>query len=355
MPFLRQPSPWDSDRGPATPEDEYLSRRRFLERAAWASGGVLAWSAGCRPASEAKEVPGVGGEGAGAAPAAPAGPDSLFYEPESVPVRAGQVAWGAAYTALHPGARDPRFVLDRALTRESVAAGYNNFYEFTDVKDRVWRLVEKFEARPWTVEIRGRVETPRQADVEDLVRRLGVEERLYRHRCVEAWAMAVPWSGIPLRRFVEWARPLGSARYLRMVSFHRRDQGPGFDAQHWYPWPYFEGLRLDEARNELAFLATGIYGHPLPKQHGAPIRLVLPWKYGFKSIKSVVLFEFAEEQPGTFWNEVAPREYDFLANVNPAVPHPRWSQAEERMIGTDVVLPTQPYNGYGEWVAHLYG
>ncbi len=335
---------WDPARGTVTPEHEYWSRRRFLERAAWASAGVLAWSAGCRPGAR-DAAPG----------SASAAPRESFYEPEAEAVRAGHVAWSADYAGRHPGPRHPKFVLDRAMSRESVAASYNNFYEFTEVKDRVWRLVDKFRPRPWTIQVRGRVEKPLELDVEELVRKLGVEERLYRHRCVEAWAMAVPWSGIPMRRFVEMARPLGSARFVRMVSFHRPAEAPGFEASSWYPWPYFEALRLDEATHELAFLATGIYGHPLPKQHGAPIRLVTPWKYGYKSIKSVTLFEFTEAQPKTFWNEVAPKEYGFLSNVNPGIPHPRWSQAEERMIGTGEVLPTRMYNGYGEWVAGLYG
>ena len=341
MAHIRTHNPWDPDRGLVTPEPAYLTRRRFLETSAAALGGAVLWSAGFGSSAGAQATPRRG--------------EARFYEPDADPVRAGKVAWSEAFENLHPGKRHPAFTLDREMTRESIAATYNNFYEFTNVKDKVWTLVDKFEARPWTMEIAGLVEKPKIVDVEYLAKIMGVEERLYRHRCVERWAMAVPWNGIPMKKLVEYAKPLGSARFVRMVAFHRPDQAPGFRTQSWYPWPYFEALRLDEATNEVAFLATGIYGHPLIKQHGAPIRLVTPWKYGYKSIKSIVRFEFTEKQPKTFWNEVAPAEYGFISNVDPATPHPRWSQAQERMIGTDVMLPTQPYNGYGAWVAKLYG
>jgi sulfoxide reductase catalytic subunit YedY len=342
MTNIRKQNPWDPDRGPVTPEAAYLNRRRFLEGAALAAGGAVLWS--------------VFGSKLGAqGPAKTNAPDSTFYEPGADQVRAGRVAWPADFEKLHPGKRNPAFSLDRDLTRESVAATYNNFYEFTEVKDKVWTLIDKYEPRPWTMEIAGLVEREKVVDVEYLAKIMGVEERLYRHRCVEAWAMAVPWNGFPMKKFVEYARPLSSARYLRMVSFNRPDQAPGVTRQNWYPWPYFEALRMDEATNDLSFLATGIYGHPLIKQHGAPIRLVTPWKYGYKSIKAIVRFEFTAEQPKTFWNEVAPSEYGFLSNVDPTKPHPRWSQAEERLIGTELKVPTQPYNGYGAWVAKLYG
>jgi sulfoxide reductase catalytic subunit YedY len=280
--------------------------------------------------------------------------DVAIYDAEAEAVRAGTVEWGEKFSSVMPGERNPAFVLDRELTRESIAASYNNFYEFTEVKDRVWRMVHSFEARPWTIEVKGLVEKERTIDIEDLIHALPVEERLYRHRCVEAWAMAVPWSGIPMKSFIDYVKPLSSARYVRMVTFNRPKQASGFEDTPWYPWPYFEALTMEEATNELALLATGVYGHPLPKQHGAPIRLAVPWKYGFKSIKSIVQFEFTEERPETFWHKVTPREYGFSANVNPKVPHPRWSQATERLIGTDRKVPTQMYNGYGEFVAHLY-
>jgi sulfoxide reductase catalytic subunit YedY len=199
----------------------------------------------------------------------------------------------------------------------------------------------------------GLVERPVTLDVDDLLRRMPLQERLYRHRCVEAWAMAVPWSGFPLAALVDLARPLGSAKYLQMTTFEDPDVAPG-QRQGWYPWPYVEGLTMAEATNELAFIATGLYGKPLPRQNGAPLRLAVPWKYGFKSIKSIVRFTFTETRPQTFWETIQPAEYGFWANVNPAVPHPRWSQASERLLGSGERVPTQPFNGYAAFVAHLY-
>ncbi|MBI3610372.1 MAG: protein-methionine-sulfoxide reductase catalytic subunit MsrP [Nitrospirae bacterium] len=232
------------------------------------------------------------------------------------------------------------------------AARYNNFYEFSSDKDDVYLKVEKFSVRPWTIEISGLVEKPITFDPDDLLRLMPMEERLYRHRCVEAWAMAVPWTGFPMKAFIDTVRPLSKARFIRFTTFHpaRRSNPFTWNA----PWPYTEGLTMEEAVNPLTMLVTGIYGHPLPKQHGAPLRLVVPWKYGYKSIKSIVRIEFTEQRPRTFWNTVIPEEYDFPANVNPEVPHPRWSQATEKMIGTGERRPTLLYNGYEKYVAHLY-
>jgi sulfoxide reductase catalytic subunit YedY len=254
---------------------------------------------------------------------------------------------------LYPAPRSPRFAeLDRPLTAETEAARYCNFYEFSVTKE-VWRYVDLFRPLPWRVEVTGLVSRPRTFDLDDLTRQFPLQERLYRHRCVETWAMAVPWTGFPLAALVKQVEPLASARFVRFVGFDRPAEASRQHARD-YPWPYTEGLTLAEATNELAFLATGIYGHPLLKQHGAPVRLVVPWKYGFKSAKSIVRIEFTAEQPATFWNTLSPHEYDFEANVNPAVPHPRWSQAYEHMLGTGEFRPTQRYNGYGEWVADLY-
>jgi sulfoxide reductase catalytic subunit YedY len=345
MAHIRSRKGWEIPESNATPESIYYNRRNFLKTMGLASIGALAFAGGaCQSAGDA---------GAGAT--AKAAPEKLIYDPDAEQVRAGWVEWGEDFLSHFPGTRNPKYTLDRELTQEEVAATYNNFYEFTEVKDRVWRMVHSFEARPWTIEVKGLVEKPLTLDIEKLVKDLTVEERLYRHRCVEAWAMTVPWSGIPMKDFVEYVKPLSSAKYVRVVSFNRPEQAPGFANSPHYPWPYYEGLTMDEATNELTLLGTGIYGHPLIKQHGAPIRLVTPWKYGFKSIKSIVQFEFLEEQPKTFWNDVAPREYGFLANVNPKVAHPRWSQARERLIGTDLKVNTIPFNGYGEFVAHLYG
>jgi sulfoxide reductase catalytic subunit YedY len=190
-------------------------------------------------------------------------------------------------------------------------------------------------------------------DIDDLLKRMPLEERLYRHRCVEAWSMAVPWSGFPMKALVDLAQPLGSAKYVRMETFRNPKVASG-QKQFWYPWPYIEGLTMAEATNELAFLVTGMYGKPVPRQDGAPLRLAVPWKYGFKSTKSIVKFTFTDKRPKSFWETLGPDEYGFWANVNPAVPHPRWSQASERVLGSDERRPTLLWNGYGEYVAHLY-
>jgi len=254
---------------------------------------------------------------------------------------------------LYPAKLDQRFRdAGRSLTEEASAARYTNFYEFSFTK-AVWRYVDAFQPLPWKIEVTGRVARPRVYDIDDLVRAFPLEERIYRHRCVEAWAMVVPWTGFPLAELLKKAEPLPDATHVRFVSFQRPREAPR-QSDTTKPWPYTEGLTLAEATNELAFLATGMYGHPLLKQHGAPVRLVLPWKYGFKSAKSLVRIEVTREQPATFWNTLAPHEYDFEANVNPAIPHPRWSQASERMLDTGERFPTQLFNGYGEWVGRLY-
>ena len=260
--------------------------------------------------------------------------------------------WSDFDREVYPATRYPEFVLDRPLTEEHIAAQYNNFYEFSEAKDDVWRRVGGFKSRPWTLEIKGLVNRPQQIDVDQLLRTMPLEERLYRHRCVEAWAMIVPWTGFPLKALIDKIEPLSGARYIRFTSFYSPNIAMG---QRGYgPWPYTESLTMEEAINELTMLVTGIYGHPLPKQHGAPLRLVTPWKYGFKSIKSIVSIEFTAEPPATFWNTLVPFEYGFVANVNPQIPHPRWSQATERMIGTNQRLPTLYLNGYEQWVGHLY-
>ena len=253
----------------------------------------------------------------------------------------------------YPAPRNEAYVGGRALTPEHEATTYTNFYEFGSSKN-IWRRAQNLTTDPWSVSIGGFVETPVTLDAEDLLRQLGgLEERIYRHRCVEAWAMTVPWTGIPLARLVSFARPTASAKYLRMETFWDPSVAPG-QKQDWYPWPYVEGLTLAEAVNELAFLATGIYGKPMPAQNGAPLRLVVPWKYGFKSIKSIVRFTFTDQRPVSFWEELNTQEYGFWANVNPDVSHPRWSQASERLLGSGDRVPTQIYNGYGAEVAGLY-
>lgn len=255
---------------------------------------------------------------------------------------------------LYPAFTNPSYAnAGRALTEEMDAATYNNFYEFGSHKG-IWRAAQDLQTRPWTVIFDGMVEEERQVDIDTLIRAMSLEERVYRHRCVEAWAMTVPWTGFPMRDLVDYARPLSSARYVVMETFNDPDMASG-QRQSWYSWPYTEGLTMEEARHDLAFLATGVYGKPIAKQYGAPIRLAVPWKYGFKSVKSLVRFTFTDQRPLTFWEEANANEYGFWANVNPDVPHPRWSQATERLLGdAEERVPTQIYNGYGAEVAELY-
>jgi len=251
------------------------------------------------------------------------------------------------------GERNPRFTRDD-ISPEAAATGFNNFYEFTLDKQQVRNLVGKFQTDPWRVEISGLVNKPMTLELGDLARRMQTEERVYRFRCVEAWSMVVPWNGFPLADLIKLAEPKAEARYIRWWTAQRPAEMPGMVSQPWYKWPYYEGLRMDEALNPLTLVATGIYGKPLPKQNGAPVRIVVPWKYGFKSIKSVVKIELVKRKPATFWNQAVPAEYGFFANVNPGKAHPRWSQATDKRIPTMETQSTPIYNGYGEYVAGMY-
>ncbi|MDP2294183.1 MAG: protein-methionine-sulfoxide reductase catalytic subunit MsrP [Pseudolabrys sp.] len=253
---------------------------------------------------------------------------------------------------LYPAKLNAKYPLDRPITDEKINANYNNFYEFGSTKN-VTQAAQALRIRPWTVKIDGLVEKPIEIGIDDLIRKMTLEERTYRMRCVEAWSMAIAWTGFPVAKLVDFARPLGSAKYLRMETFMDPKMAPG-QRQRWYPWPYTEGLSMAEATNDLAFLATGAYGHPMVNQHGAPLRLAVPWKYGFKSIKSIVRFSFTEDRPKGMWESLQSAEYGFWANVNPAVAHPRWSQATEEVIGTGERRPTLLFNGYGEYVADIY-
>ncbi len=230
---------------------------------------------------------------------------------------------------------------------------YNNYYEFTTDKQGVAGLVQDFKVAPWTVEVGGLVNNPKTYGIEDLLKLLPQEERIYRLRCVEAWSMVIPWEGFTLASLLNLAEPTSDAKYVRFETVFRPEEMPGQKSPY-YPWPYQEGLRLDEAMNDLTFLATGLYGEPNVPQNGAPIRLVVPWKYGFKSIKSIVKIELVAEEPDTLWKSIASNEYGFYANVNPAVDHPRWSQSTERRIGEISRRASLPFNGYGEQVAALY-
>jgi methionine sulfoxide reductase catalytic subunit len=255
-------------------------------------------------------------------------------------------------TDLYPVKRNEKYVLDRPITDEKINTNYNNFYEFGTSK-QIARSAQALKLRPWTVKLDGMVEKAQEIGLDDLIRKMPLEERLYRHRCVEAWGMAIPWSGFPLAKLVELAKPLSSAKYLRMETFYDTAMAPA-QKQSWYPWPYVEGLTMAEATNELAFMVTGAYGKPVSKSQGAPLRLATPWKYGFKSIKSIVRFTFTDQRPKSYWEALQASEYGFWANVNPQVPHPRWSQATETVIGAGERRPTLLFNGYTEFVADMY-
>ncbi len=310
--LIKSPPSWQMPERDATPEHVFFNRRHFIAALGAGATGLI------------------GGSALAARKKRPPDPTADLY----------------------PALRNQRYQLDRPLTEEKDAAAYNNFYEFGSHK-RIALEARKLKIRPWTVSFEGMVEKERQVDIDTLIRAMPLEERLYRMRCVEAWSMAVPWSGFPLASLVKYAKPLSGAKYVVMQTFLDKDMASG-QKQVWYPWPYTEGLTMAEATNDLAFMVTGVYGKPMRNQFGAPLRLAVPWKYGFKSVKSIVRFEFTDQRPVTFWEQVQSAEYGFWANVNPKVNHPRWSQASERILGTNKRVPTLLFNGYGEQVAHMY-
>ncbi len=304
--------PWDLPDSAATPEPYYLRRREFLR---------------------------VFGLGVAA---------SAFLPLTSQ----------AASTGF-PDALNAGYKLDGVkITPEDLVTSYNNFYEWGLAKDQPKELANRgWKTRPWSIEISGLCANPRKMDVDELIQLLGpIERRNYRHRCVEAWSMVIPWDGFPLAKLVDLAQPKGEAKYVHFASFFDSANCPAQRSND-FPWPYTEGLTIEESRHELAFLAVGLYGKPLRNQNGAPIRVVIPWKYGFKSAKSLAKIEFVAEQPKTLWNQLAPNEYGFYANVNPNVDHPRWSQKSERVIGAGFFSGKQAtlmFNGYEKQVGHLY-
>ena len=318
---------WELPEAAATPEAVFHDRRRLIK--ALAAGPILLSAPALLAACDEGQAD---GSAAGGTQIAAAGEE----DPSA---------------GLYPVQRNLRYRLDRDVTQELLATTYNNYYEFGSSKN-IHQKAQVLPIRPWEIAIDGMVEKPFTIGIDDLLAKMPLEERLYRHRCVEAWSMAVPWSGFAMAELVALARPLAAAKYVKLVSFNNPEIATGQKAS-WYPWPYVEGLTIEEATNELAFLVTGAYGKPVPKQMGAPLRLAVPWKYGFKSIKSIVLFEFTDQRPKSFWEEIQASEYGFWANVNPEVPHRRWSQATERVLGGGRV-PTRLFNGYGEFVAHLY-
>jgi sulfoxide reductase catalytic subunit YedY len=301
-----------------TPEHLFRSRRQFIRSAAALIGGS-ALLAAC---------------GAEAPPAASSQPDT-----------GATPAPGQAN-----GAADE---LGDKLTDYESIIGYNNYYEFTTDKEGVASLAKDFKTTPWTVAVGGLVNKPKTFAIEDVLKQFAQEERIYRLRCVEGWSMVIPWTGFPLAKLLQEVEPTSQAKYVRFESVMRPEEMPGQNSG-WYTWPYIEGLRLDEAMNDLALLVTGVYGKPALPQNGAPLRLALPWKYGFKSIKSIVKIDLVAEQPTSLWMNAAPNEYGFYANVNPDVPHPRWSQSTERRIGEFSRRKTLPFNGYADKVAQLY-
>lgn len=325
MAFIRIPPSWQIDERTITPEAVFFNRRTFLKTAASIGvGATILPLMGCKAntTADGREV-------------------------------LGDVA--DLNVQVNPDFAE----VDRPITTRLLAATYNNFYEFGGTKS-IWEVAQALPTDDWKVEVSGLVNTPKTYDLDDLTKRFPLEERIYRFRCVEAWSMVIPWIGFPMRRVIEDVEPTSAAKFVRFTSFYdpQITTGPSFHLGS-LPWPYTEGLRIEEMANELAFFAVGAYGQTLPKQHGAPIRMVVPWKYGFKGAKSIVKIEFVDTQPATYWNTLNSYEYKFESNVDPKVPHPRWSQAQERFVGDSPDFsweerPTLPYNGYGDYVSGLY-
>lgn len=327
MPIIRVPKLWEIPEREVTPETVFFNRRRFLKTLMGASvGASILPILGCQQSSEGKidlaktlDLP------------------KLNFK------------------------RNPAFAeVDRPITTETLAGKYNNYYEFGTGKS-IWQAAQALPTEDWKVEVTGLVKNPRTYDLDDLQKKFPLEERVYRFRCVEAWSMVIPWLGFPMRELIAAVEPTSQAKFVRFTSYYnpKITIGPAWTLGRKLPWPYTESLRLEEMANELAFFAVGVYGHSLPKQHGAPLREVIPWKYGFKGAKSIAKIEFVDKQPATFWHTLVPNEYDFEANVNPNKPHPRWSQATEKFVGNGQKFDwekraTLPYNGYGEYVASLY-
>ena len=325
MNFIRVPKSWEISESKVTSQFSYYNRRRFLKTLVGAGiGASLTTLVGCQKSASETAL------------------ESTLNLPQ---------------LSAKP---NPAFAsVDRPITAQKLAGQYNNFYEFGGNK-KIWLNAQDLPTQDWKVEVTGLVKNPRTYDLDDIKQTFPLEERIYRFRCVEAWSMVLPWTGFPMRALVEAVEPTSDAKFVRFTSFYDPEitTGPGFHLGS-LPWPYTEGLRLEEMANELAFFAVGIYGHELPKQHGAPIRAVLPWKYGFKGAKSIVKIEFLAQQPATYWNTLGPNEYGFEANVNPNQPHPRWSQATEKFVGKGSDFSwerkeTLLYNGYEEYVGSLY-
>ena len=313
-----------------TPEDVFLNRRRFVKDLSLA-GAAMMMAPGVREITAQ---------------------DVSKKDPLAVPLSRPDV---------FPAKRNPKFDPEGVkLTERLVAAIHNNFYEFLPGRGGpVWQLTEKFKIEPWKVEVSGECNKPRTFDLDDLFK-FEHEERIYHFRCVETWAMNIPWTGFPLNRLLEAVDPKSTARHVRFITAYKSSAMPGLREEQ-YPWPYFEALRMDEAMHDLTMVVTGVYGKPLLKQHGAPVRTIVPWKYGYKSPKSIVKIKLVKKKPGTFWSAGPYKhEYGYFSNVNPNIPHPRWSQEWDHMLVPNVTArngprqPTEIFNGYGEMVASLY-
>lgn len=328
MTIIRVPKSWELPEREVTSEAAFLHRRRFLKTLIGAGvGGTIVPILGCQKA-------------------------------ESVNSKLAATLDTASLAAI--AGNSALSLVDRPITERSIAGQYNNYYEFGSGKS-IWQAAQALPTQNWKVEVTGLVKNPRTYDLDDLHKTFPLEERIYRFRCVEAWSMVIPWIGFPMKSLMAAVEPTDKAKFVRFTSYYdpKITIGPFWLLGKMLPWPYTEGLRIEEMANELAFFAVGNYGHMLPKQHGAPIRAVLPWKYGFKGAKSITKIEFVETKPATFWNTIDSHEYDFEANVNPTKPHPRWSQATEKFVSTGPGLkwekrPTLPYNGYGKYVDSLY-
>ena len=320
-----------------TPEQVYMSRRRFIKGVgALVAGSVVLAACGVPEAQ-------------------PTATTIVKIDPTANPTglpTANPVGTSAASGPVFPPLSTSTDELGQELTSFDAVTNYNNYYEFTTRKDRVAGMASEFRTSPWEVEVGGLVRKPRTFGIDELLK-FDQEERIYRMRCVEAWSMVIPWVGFPLAKLLNEVEPLPEAKYVRFETIYDPEQMPGQKSPI-YEWPYIEGLRVDEAMNDLTLLATGLYGNALLPQNGAPVRLVVPWKYGFKSIKSIVKIDLVEEMPVSLWMAASPREYGFFANVNPEVDHPRWSQATERRIGQGGRMKTLYFNGYADEVAHLY-
>jgi sulfoxide reductase catalytic subunit YedY len=328
MTIIRVPKSWELPEREVTSEAVFFNRRRFLKTLIGTGvGASIIPLAGCQKREEASS--------------------KLAATLDTASL--AKIVGNSAFREV-----------DRPITERTIAGQYNNYYEFGSGKS-IWQAAQALPTQAWKVEVTGLVKNPRTYDLDDLQKAFPLEERIYRFRCVEAWSMVIPWLGFPMKSLMAVVEPTDQAKFVRFTSYYESKitVGPFWMLGRMLPWPYTEGLRIEEMANELAFFAVGNYGHLLPKQHGAPLRAVLPWKYGFKGAKSITKIEFVETVPATFWNTIDSHEYDFEANVNPNKPHPRWSQATEKFVSTGPGLkwekrPTLPYNGYGQYVASLY-